>query len=338
MMLKTKSGKSYLSEFTDIIISSLDNKECTTKREVVRETMLETVLQILSFIKVNTTDEELHNPLVWKIVNWINYFGKWNPMVELCYRLNMLLCEKNEENINEIKQLIKDNVEHYPDRNLYWDKEISAEDRNLITFIKNNDFLFIPTDNQKDNPGIIIRRNIKWGGMKMVDLGLPSGTLWADRNLGANAPEQYGNYYRFGDAFYYEKYSPEHRSEDVGSDIAGTDSDAATVTLGKEYHTPTFEQFKELLGNCRQEWITFNGVNGVEVTGPNGNSVFFPAAGLRDNAENKILYAGKHGWYRSSVAEDNSTYCWCMEFSDNGWDYIDAEKNHRLPIRPVLNK
>lgn len=172
----------------------------------------------------------------------------------------------------------------------------------------------------------------------MVDLGLPSGTLWADRNLGANAPEQYGNYYRFGDAFYYEKYSPEHRSEDVGSDIAGTDSDAATVTLGKEYHTPTFEQFKELLGNCRQEWITFNGVNGVEVTGPNGNSVFFPAAGLRDNAENKILYAGKHGWYRSSVAEDNSTYCWCMEFSDNGWDYIDAEKNHKLPIRPVLNK
>lgn len=158
-IVKTKSGKSYLSEYRDRIISTLDRKKCTTKNVVIRETMLETVLSILTFIKVNTTEEEFHNPLVWKIYNWINYFGKWNPMIELCFRLNMLLCEKNENNINEIKQLIEDNINYYPDRKLYWDDEIAIGDRNLTTFIRSNDFLFIPTDNLKD--GIIIRRNVK---------------------------------------------------------------------------------------------------------------------------------------------------------------------------------
>ena len=336
MILKTKLGKSYLSEFRDRIISSLNRKKCTTKDEVIIETMEETVLSILSFIKVNITDEELYNPLVWKIVNWINYFGKWNPMVELCFRLNMLLCKKNKENISEIIQLIKDNIEDYPGRKLYWDNEIVKKDRDLATIIRSYDFLFIPMDNQKDNPGIMIRKNVKRGGMKFSDLGLSSGTLWTDRNIGATAPEEYGDYFRFGNPFPYTAYSPEYKHEDIDDVINGTDRDAATVILGKNYRMPTFEQINELLDECKWKWTKQNGVNGMKVTGPNGNSIFLPASGYRNLSSDSLNNVGSYGYYLS--ASPNGSYgghCLNFRSSLRGWG--NGSRAYGFSIRAVLS-
>lgn len=336
MKLKTKLGKSYLSEYKDRILSSLDRKKCTTQGEVIRETMVETVLSILAFIKVNTTDEEYYNPLVWKIVNWINYFGKWNPMVELCFRLNMLLCEKSKENISEIIQLIKDNIEDYPGRKLSWDNEIVKKDRDLATFIRSYDFLFIPNDNQKDNPGIMIRKNVKRGGMKFVDLGLPSGTLWTDRNIGATAPEEYGDYFRFGNPFPYTAYSPEYKHEDIDDAIDGTDRDAATVILGKNYRMPTFEQIIELLDECKWKWTEQNGVNGMKVTGPNDNSIFFPASGYRYYSSGSLNYVGSYGYYWS--ASPNSSYDGhTLYFDSDNRYWFKSFRANGLPIRAVLS-
>lgn len=335
MILKTKLGKSYLSEFRDRIISSLNRKKCTTKDEVIIETMEETVLSILSFIKVNITDEELYNPLVWKIVNWINYFGKWNPMVELCFRLNMLLCKKSKENISEIIQLIKDNIEDYPDRKLYWDNEIVKKDRDLTTFIKSYDFLFVPVNNQKDNSGIMIRKNIKRGGMKFVDLGLPSGTLWADRNIGANAPEECGNYFRFGTPFPYTAYSPEYKHEDIDDAIDGTRRDAATLYLGKEYRTPTLDQINEIIDCCTWKWTKEKNINGYRITGPNGNSIFLPAAGYRDRSSDSLFNVGSYGYYWSATPS-GAHLGRSLRFNSCCWGCDDYNRTEGFSIRAVL--
>ena len=336
MKLKTKLGKSYLSEYKDRILSSLDRKKCTTQGEVIRETMAETVLSILAFIKVNTTDEEYYNPLVWKIRMWINFFGKWNPIVELCFRLNMLR-EKSEENISEIIQLIKDNIEDYPDRKLYWDNDIVTGDRNLPTFIKNNDFLFVPMDNQKDNPGIIIRRNVKQRGMKMINLGLPSGTLWADRNLGADTPEAYGDYFRFGEKTPFTEDSPEYLFDEISDNIAKTLKDAVTLTLGMDCHTPTLDQIEELMLNCVWEWTTVKGVKGYRVTGPNGNNIFIPAAGYRYNSSGELFLVGVFGRYWSATP-NNTKYGHNLNFYSSYRGWSDSFRDEGLSVRPVMNK
>lgn len=100
-----------------------------------------------------------------------------------------------------------------------------------------------------------------------IDLGLPSKTLWADRNIGAEKPEDYGEYYNF---------------------------DAA-----QKYNCPTKEQFKELVEYCDWKWVTYNNINGYLVIGKNGNSIFLPAGG---HFENDLCYdEGCIGRYWSSI-------------------------------------
>ena len=115
-----------------------------------------------------------------------------------------------------------------------------------------------------------------------VDLGLPSGTKWATCNVGANAPEEYGNYYAWGEISTKTTYT-ENNSKTYGeniSDISGNpDYDAATANWGDEWRMPTYAEMKELDEKCSWTWTTEKGVNGFKVTGPNGNSIFLPAAG-----------------------------------------------------------
>ena len=135
-----------------------------------------------------------------------------------------------------------------------------------------------------------------------VDLGLPSGTLWADRNLGSKSVEDYGAYVSWGntDLRFPKEFDDEWGDNDKAFDCIedfdydeyqktpgaklteniDAKHDAATVNLGDSWHMPTREQFNELYDNC--DWIrkTINGVNGYLVISKiNGNSIFFPAAG-----------------------------------------------------------
>ena len=130
-----------------------------------------------------------------------------------------------------------------------------------------------------------------------VDLGLPSGTKWASWNLGANAPEEYGDCYAWADleerssytwsSYIYAKDTDNdgeilnHEIENIGN-IYGTEKDIAHVMWGDGWRLPTAEELDELRTKCSWEWTTQNGVSGRKVTGPNGNSIFLPAAGFRD--------------------------------------------------------
>ena len=131
--------------------------------------------------------------------------------------------------------------------------------------------------------------------IQFIDLGLPSGTLWADRNIGADAPEDYGEYFRWGETTTFMEDSYNYDYSDLGDNIAGTKYDVATTILGKGYMMPTYEQLNELLHSCTWERTTINGVYGMKVTGLNGNSIFLPAAGFYYNISRELAgkFAGK---------------------------------------------
>ncbi len=122
---------------------------------------------------------------------------------------------------------------------------------------------------------------------QVVDLGL--SVYWASCNLGAEKPEEYGDYYAWGETKPKSSFSQSNYSYydsntskyiEIGKIIEGTQYDAATVNLGSDWRIPTRTECQELVDNCTWEWTQTNGINGYKVTGKNGNSIFMPAAGL----------------------------------------------------------
>ena len=170
--------------------------------------------------------------------------------------------------------------------------------------------------------------------IQLIDLGLPSGTLWADRNVGADSPEGYGDYFRFGETTPFTEKSPSYKYEDINYNIAGTDKDAATTLLGAKFRMPTFYQIKELLNFCSCQWTQVNGVNGIVVTGPNGNSIFLPAAGYRLSSNGSLYNVGSYGYYWSAPPYCTS-YSPMLGFGSSGWCWSYYDRAYGYPVRPV---
>ena len=181
----------------------------------------------------------------------------------------------------------------------------------------------------------------------MIDLGLPSGTLWACCNVDATTPEGNGGYYAWGETeekSYYEwdsyiycdgSYGTCH---DIGSDIAGTKYDVAHVKWGGSWVMPSKDQFEELRGNCTFEWTTENGVNGGKITGSNGGTIFLPATGYFWGDD--ITNGGSRGCYwLSTLNPSNLANAYHMGFYSGGV-YLDVQYGRRCGrcVRPVFNK
>ena len=156
-------------------------------------------------------------------------------------------------------------------------------------------------------------------GDDWVDLGLPSGLLWATRNVGATSPEDYGDYFAWGEtatkndyhsSTYIYYYNGNHTqitkycdASDEGYNgftdnlpILQPEDDAATANYGGR--TPTWEEWQELMDNTTIHWTTRNGVNGILFTGTNGNRFFLPAAGSFYSST--LDDDGSEGFYWSS--------------------------------------
>ena len=139
-----------------------------------------------------------------------------------------------------------------------------------------------------------------------VDLGLPSGTKWADRNIGALNPEDTGLYFSWGNTVGHEAGKDYDFEDDYdntpGSELKGDidlEHDAARVNLGEPWKMPTKEQFKELVNNCESEVETLKGYLGRCFTSKiNGNSIFMPFAGYISGTS--LYNRGSYGLYWSS--------------------------------------
>lgn len=181
-----------------------------------------------------------------------------------------------------------------------------------------------------------------------VDLGL--SVKWATCNLGAQAPEDYGDYYAFGEVFTKKTYTEENCKtyHKIKNEISGNKTyDAATALLGAGWRTPTKEEAQELIDKCEWTWAEQNSEPGYKVTGPNGNSIFLPAAGLAIGRER--LYAGTNGYYRTSTPyaggdifsgfEETHENAWILGYDDLVFQvHTGAGRGAGLSIRPVYGK
>ncbi len=170
-----------------------------------------------------------------------------------------------------------------------------------------------------------------------VDLGLPSGTLWATCNVGADNPEDYGDYFAWGETQpkdFYDGYNVYNVYTDDLTTLLPED-DAATANWGEGWRMPTKEEIEELCNNTTVTWTTQNGVNGSLFSASNGNSLFLPAAGFR--YQSSLYYEGSYGFYwSSSLHSDNSDVAWSLNFESSYC--IMGDDGYRIfgqSVRPV---
>ena len=208
-----------------------------------------------------------------------------------------------------------------------------------------------------------------------VDLGLPSGLLWATCNIGANAPEEVGDLFAWGETspkttftqsnyvFFksettepdadgftttnsgYTKYVMESEASKYGLQgffdnlsVLEKEDDAAYVLWGEQWRIPTWDDINELRNQCTWTWVTLKGVDGYKVTGPNGNFIFFPAAGF---IESYTLSVGQGSMYwGSSLSPTYPKWVASLYFYkvvSDGWHAggFEGERYYGHSIRPV---
>ena len=173
-------------------------------------------------------------------------------------------------------------------------------------------------------------------GHEWVDLGL--SVLWATCNVGASSPSDYGNYYAWGETKTKSSYTEENsKTYNVDlPDISGDPKyDAATANWGEGWRMPTKEELEELVDKCDWQWTTQRGHNGYKVTGPNGNSIFLPAAGWRFGIS---TIDGSNGLYWSSTPYGSDTRASKLSFYDGGHYVVSDDRDYGESVRPVLDK
>ncbi len=174
-----------------------------------------------------------------------------------------------------------------------------------------------------------------------IDLGLPSGTKWACCNVGANSPEEYGGYYAWGEVaekgvYNWDTYAYGSDWDDcqyIGSEISGTQYDVAHVQWGGSWRMPTLAQCEELMDCCTSSWTSVNGVNGRKFVGPNGNSIFLPAAGCR--WDDYLNYAGSGGYYWSGTLNDSYDSGAYSLYADGSLYWYGSNRYYGRSVRPV---
>ena len=163
-----------------------------------------------------------------------------------------------------------------------------------------------------------------------VDLGLPSGTLWATMNVGAESETDIGNYYMYGmgDKTYNVSDTPYQGTESP----LPLSKDTARVVWGGDWHMPTKEQMEELKSNTTYTWTTVNGVNGGLFTAQNGNSIFIPAAGHWHNGSQGGVDEGDY-WTSSPGTAVEARYFLMVQ----SMSFVPSNlREYGLTIRPVI--
>ena len=188
-----------------------------------------------------------------------------------------------------------------------------------------------------------------------VDLGLPSGLLWATYNVGADTPEGYGDYFAWGetttkDTYYWSTYQHCNGSENTLTKYCQNSSygnngftddlttlepsdDAAAANWGNGWRMPTKAEFEELKNNTNVTWETQNGVNGRLFTATNGNSLFLPAAGYRYGSNLSSVGSLCHYWSSSLYTE--APRAWYVWFNWNNFKMDDYDRYYGYTVRPV---
>lgn len=178
-----------------------------------------------------------------------------------------------------------------------------------------------------------------------VDLGLPSGTKWASKNLGATSESDAGDYFSWGETSPKDQYTDNSYKApklEWYDDELQPEYDAAVAYWGKKWRMPTYEQFKELLNCCDCKYETKDGVVVFTAVGPNGNYIILPMGGMKKGFN--PIDAGDDGRYYTSnreLSERNDGYHYVFAFTlSRGLirmkDVVAGTPTYGYNIRPVL--
>lgn len=208
-------------------------------------------------------------------------------------------------------------------------------------------------------------RHINFGGSddnteeipEYVDLGLPSGTLWATCNLGSRTPYDYYNPYAWGETstksvFDWSIYDYSNGTSNTltkycsmsqyGNNgftdtltVLEASDDAATVNLGPNWRIPTIEEFNELITNCTRQWSSINYVDGVYFIGPNGNKIFLPLAEVLYDDDVYTPNFDEAYYWTSTLNTENPSSAACMFYNRNTCVVEWYGRAYGMAIRPV---
>ena len=215
-----------------------------------------------------------------------------------------------------------------------------------------HDTIYVTIPENPENPETPGMEN----GYAYVDLGLPSGLKWATCNVGANSPEEYGDYFAWGEVEpkeYYDwstykycagssstmtKYCSQSSYGNNGftdsKTVLDPEDDAAAVNWGGAWRMPTKAEQDELRNSCTWVWTTQNGVNGYKVTGPNGNSIFLRVAGYMDGGFR--IVGGSWGYYwSSSLGTDGPGSAYYVGFDSDRVVWGGSYRCYGFLVRPV---
>lgn len=170
-----------------------------------------------------------------------------------------------------------------------------------------------------------------------IDLGL--SVKWAGWNIGSSAVEEVGDYYAWGELDAKSNYDRGDAYKMVGlnTDIYATEHDVARVKWGNDWRMPTYKEMLELFQKCKYQWTTYKGMNGLKLTGPNGNTIFLPAAGVYQKT--KLVNYGTCGFYFSgSIDADDKEKAYIAGFDSNYAMSYGAQRYEGRPIRAVMDK
>ncbi|MCH5239366.1 MAG: hypothetical protein J1F38_04015 [Muribaculaceae bacterium] len=185
-----------------------------------------------------------------------------------------------------------------------------------------------------------------------VDLGLPSGNIWASSNLGAKEPWDYGDYYTLGVNHPGSMIAKDYHEKTKGigeQDVISGDQryDAAAAVSGSRWRTPSYSDFKELKDNCTWKWTVLGGHQGYWVIGSNGNSIFFPAAGSESSHlgnmkdEKGVINEENKGYYMFYSTRPTKWLAGRLSFEKGRSDLHELSKaswdHYASNIRPITN-
>lgn len=190
---------------------------------------------------------------------------------------------------------------------------------------------------------------------RWVDLGLPSGILWAAYNVGASSPEEYGNYYAWGETFVKSSYTGENYKYfdkwivsgydkipsyiNIGENISATSYDVVkSIDEYADARMATIRDLEELLIYCTIKKEIYCSIKGYRINGQNGNSIFVPSAGACEEDDNELLGYECYFWIGNAAGNESSYHFSMDEYEDKCiWD-DECERYFGLPIRPVKDK
>ena len=236
---------------------------------------------------------------------------------------------------------------------------VTAAEAQVIDVYKNGELVKSYTNSAEDNYKVVIRKESKTvpdpSAHETVDLGLPSGLLWATCNVGASTPYEDGDYFAWGETAPKSDYSWNTYKWCKGSfdtltkycnsssygyngftddkTVLDAEDDAATANWGADYRMPTYAEFTELSSYCTWTWDSSH--NGYTVIGRNGNSIFLPASGYRYGSS-----LGSHGSYglywSATLYSGGADYAYGLYFdSGNHFPNYSSYRCYGHTVRPV---